>query len=59
MFVRILIWAVTIGFLGAVVTDYSTYDTTSVTTTLGALFGALVGAGIGLFIHRRQRSKGN
>lgn len=57
MTLRVIIWSITLGLLGAVVADYSTYDTSGRTTIAGAALGMVVGAAIGVLIQVRARKR--
>lgn len=57
MTLRLIIWSITLGLLGAAVADYSTYDTSGRATVVGAALGIAVGAAIGVFIQVRAQKR--
>jgi hypothetical protein len=60
MKMRILIWALTLGFAGSVFADYSSHDTSLMATALGGVIGAGAGVVVALLIDalsKRRRSR--
>jgi hypothetical protein len=57
MTLRVIIWSITLGLLGAAIADYSTYDTSGMATIAGAALGMVMGAAIGFFIQVRARKR--
>jgi len=54
---RILVWGLTLGLVGAALADYSSYDESGHTTILGGLIGALAGGVIGVLLEWRDRAR--
>jgi ABC-type phosphate/phosphonate transport system permease subunit len=50
MISRIVVWSLTLGLAGAVIADYSSYDTTLVSTLRGAILGCIFGVVVALAI---------
>jgi hypothetical protein len=48
---------VTLGLVGAVIADYSSYDSTLNTTALGGALGAAVGAALGAAFSVLERTE--
>jgi len=52
MILRVLVWGMTVGLVGAVFADYSSYDTTMLATSRGGIVGFIIGLLVAIAISR-------